>query len=290
METDDFCLHCAFINNKYKSRPTNYKTRKALLLTGHLRTFEKTYKSLFKNIIQNKEIDVFIWTWETLEVPQPKRGTENGLANINTWSRFDQIKNIYNPIDIKIENYLIRDKINDHCRMAPLNQQDRGGFFGGDLLNFASMIYGWKQVYEMMVEYEDKVNIKYDWILRTRTDLIFPDGVNIINHDVREASIYTPNIATFYANGCNDQLCYGDHKGMEVYCKFYDYLPHYVRNRVVNPLRPETILKYHLMNSNIEFNMFGIKYYMYRANGDILIPQGPNQLGVRDYKLIQHVM
>ena len=55
-----------------------------LLLHGHVRTFEKTYQSLPKNIDNFDKIDIFIHTWDTID----------RLTNSYYSSSLDKTKNI----------------------------------------------------------------------------------------------------------------------------------------------------------------------------------------------------
>src|ERR1017187_6123796 len=80
----------------------------ALLLTGHMRMFDKTAKSLNKNILEliDDDIDIFIHTWDRLEVDNPKEKINPGLfSNAATKDKLEDIFKTYDVRGICIDNY-----------------------------------------------------------------------------------------------------------------------------------------------------------------------------------------
>jgi len=84
----------------------------------------------------------------------------------------------------------------------------------------------------------------------------------------------------------NDQLAFGSSASIKAYMSIYDNIVNYVCARVCNPMRPETLLKYHLSKNNIHLNTIAYKYYILRGNGSILIPEGKSQKNVNDRRLV----
>lgn len=267
--------------------------RVAVLISGHLRHFEKTSKSFINNILggSKERADIFIHTWETLEVPKPKMGTENNsLVAITTDSKVNIINSVFAPKNLIIEKYSIQDQIRNHCCGAHLTIQEKNGFFGNDLIHFSCMLFTWKKVFQMMEDYEKKYNFKYDLIIKYRPDIVFPDKLEILSTVASSNTICTPNIATYYTNGMNDQFAYGDHIGMKTYCHLYDQEVDYINKRVINPLRPETLLKYHMINNGVSLRTIPMRYYILRGNNEILVPHGISMMGSNNLHLIDHLI
>ncbi|RTH82758.1 hypothetical protein C3I39_08870, partial [Campylobacter jejuni] len=129
----------------------------AVHLYGHLRTFERTFKSFFDNIINvNKkdgwEIDIFIHTWDVFNITDPNvwHAKQNLFPNMSgkKLSDLDRLKmlDIYNPVRYKID-------------------QDPGKPMG----RYESV----RRAMKLRFEYEEENNIQYDYYLTTRPDLYF---------------------------------------------------------------------------------------------------------------------
>ena len=87
-----------------------------LLLHGHVRTFEKTYQSLPKNIDNFDKIDIFIHTWDTIDrlTNSYYSSSLDKTKNIN----INLIKEIYKPKGICIETQLL----NNNQQTCPYNK------------------------------------------------------------------------------------------------------------------------------------------------------------------------
>lgn len=259
---------------------TDIKTAKiAVVINGHLRTFEKTYKSFVKNILYDNtnNVDVFIHTWETLGA-QPSRGREHdiGYDTISTKSKTSEIENIFRPKTIIIDSYDIKNIILDYTKMAKLTQAEYKGFYGDNLNDYCSMLYSMNQSIMLMNNYEKINNIKYDIVIKYRPDILSVQKVDITNYAYTDNVVYTPNIATYYTNGMNDQMAIGNGEVMKSYMSIYTKIIQYLNGHVINPLRPETLMRYHLTKNNIHITPINWTYYILRCTGGYLVPQGAN--------------
>ncbi len=174
--------------------------RIAIQFFGHLRTFDKTYKSFFKNVVKPNikdgyEIDIFIHTWterehSTVSFRNP-RGEDFVNSNL-TEELINKAKEVY-----KAKVFLIEDQI---------NLEDK--FFHEKLFNSKKSLKGvvnmtytiYKSNFIRQV-YEKENNIKYDWIVVTRPDIEFLSSFRIdsLLEDYNKRNINIPINNIFYA-------------------------------------------------------------------------------------------
>lgn len=129
----------------------------AIIYTGEVRTLEKTLPYLKQNVILNENVHVFA-TIQTHEFEKYKKILEDKLGqNIKSINRF-----------VKDEEWLI------HCQKL-LNDMPIWLNYKEYLKNGGSMIeYRQLQMsYEKLVSYENDKQIKYDYVIRCRTDTLF---------------------------------------------------------------------------------------------------------------------
>ena len=135
------------------------KKRLAIQFFGHTRTYKKTYESFFKYIVKPNqqdgwEIDIFIHTWDMSSSSSGSWHESQDLFDIHSLSQsdIDDIKQIYNPKAILIEH---------------LEDGARGG---GESK---------KRGNRLREKYEIENNIKYDYVLYIRMDILFATPLNI---------------------------------------------------------------------------------------------------------------
>ena len=136
------------------------KKRLAICFFGHLRTFNQTCESFFKNIIEvNRnewQIDIFMHTWDEFE----KAGFawHNHLASLDgkkvTQDDINQVLRIYKPKKFLIETL----------------HQDRGTSIS------------LSKVQELAREYAKEQNLNYDYTLILRPDLYFHSPLRLNNY------------------------------------------------------------------------------------------------------------
>lgn len=270
--------------------PSEYRI--AVLISGHLRVFEKTIKSFVKNILggDKNNIDFFIHTWETLGAPDSKESMDASINNIRTETKVNEIMSLYNPKGFIIEKSTVHSAIHAHASAANMTASEKSGFHGGTIFHYSCMLFSWKKAFQMMESYENETNTKYDLVIKYRTDIIFPDKIDVVNKKIATNTIHIPSIANYYSNGINDQFAFGSRDAVKTYCLLYDNEIDYLNRKVINPLRPETLLRFHLTNYNVNVQPLAVRYYLLRANGTILYPQGANMPTTNDFNLIAHLI
>jgi hypothetical protein len=175
-------------------------TRIAVQLFGHLRSFRKTYKSFLKHVVEaNKvdgyEVDIFIHTWTETDHsdivwhnPTGKaRGTTVKDTLINKIKWYYNSKKILMETQIDVIDYKIPGRWNDVS-----NSYKR-------ILNVAYTVY---KASELRREYAKEYNIKYDYIIVTRPDILFykPFLINNVLSVYKKHNIDIPSNALFFAD------------------------------------------------------------------------------------------
>ncbi len=130
------------------------KKRLAIQLFGHLRTYRETYQNFLKNVVEVNQddgwdIDIFLHTWDKLSF---SNGSWHKNLNLNcklndipiSNEDIQNIKLFYKPKKFLIEKLTIEY-----------------GFFSV------------KKVFELRKKYQKINNIKYDYNLFTRSDIMF---------------------------------------------------------------------------------------------------------------------
>lgn len=232
-------LHCS----EYLNSPIiDDRFKIGIVLTGHIRNNDILHGILkyFKKL----DYDVFIHTWDNIG----KKGNETNLDDLlDIDAVHSEIYKIPNVKSFKIEN---NKKIIE--KMEPKN-----GYFNYSSPEFfiKSQLYSINKSFNLLEEYSEKNNVKYDVIFKFRfdtnielfalkDDLIF----DIINNDI----IFVPNednnhIHLDYGTSCHacdtmyykhnlkkvhrfphttiicDLFAYGNFKSMKDYCDVYNH-------------------------------------------------------------------
>jgi len=206
--------------------------RTAICISGLDRYYKETY-TLFKENILDKlpgEYDIFISTWET----------ENIL----------DIKDLYKPTLIKTdpnipENLKWYEEWEDFYTKFPNNSDANPG-------NTLPMLYKVKDCMEMVKEYGQTVTIAYDYVIRTRFDILYNTPLNLyqlLNLNPSEISIhYSPRPEE--PGWLYDGFAFGGWKTMTTYSNLYDNLLN--QSKESNTWVIHEILRDYLINNNIQ--------------------------------------
>lgn len=164
----------------------------AVLLFGHLRTFEYCAPFLKKNILDKYDCDVFMHTWDEMDSKTLTwKGKPRSKECFNK-KKIKQIKDFYNPKRLKIE----------HQQLPEVDEvaKSKNGLKEISLFGTNSMWYSAKYANNLRKEYEKENNIKYDIILATRPDIFIGNYIDIeaVLEEARGISIDIDN-ARFFA-------------------------------------------------------------------------------------------
>jgi len=202
----------------------------AILITGHVRNFLKTYPSFSENLFylrEENDVDVIIDTWQVSD-------SRYTVANKYFPSKesevdIDTINKLYNPIHLNVEDFeQIKDKFQaekffpDHIlkHLYLENEKREKNPTGGRILFkdgyflFAPQFYKFKQANEKRKEIEKQKNIKYDLIIRTRFDIRF----------CQKFTAPTDLSTLYFSLKYNDFFVCGDDDNMNIFCNVFDHL------------------------------------------------------------------
>ena len=221
----------------------NKKQKVALCISGNLRTFNQTFPNINKNILSQYNCDVFIHTWENCH-------SNNLIDKID----HSAIVNLFGPKNIVIEK-------NKQFIITPIMEKQKE--HGRNIQNMLSMFYKIKKCNDLKNEYEKQYNIKYDAVIRFRSDILLLDKLPI--NGIEKDYLYSPVYGNF--GGLCDQIAFGSSDIMNKYCSLFDFIEQYLTEGQI--FNPEKILLYHIQKQNIKINRFSSKFFLQRKNGEI---------------------
>ena len=182
----------------------------AIQLSGHLRTFDKTYESFYKNVIlpneeKGYEIDVFVHTWDELEYRTPQWHSKGCEWVRGKKLNKDEIRKFLEKYEPK--KYEITPQLKTDIDVS------FDEFTGGEtsFLNVINVYYTKFRVNELRLEYEKEHNIKYDWVINSRPDIFY-----INKFDIDEILDPYSNLLKPFTTPENKLFFAGCHRGMTV--------------------------------------------------------------------------
>jgi SAM-dependent methyltransferase len=241
--------------------------RVAVCLSGHLRTFDRTYKSLMDNLVNPLSADVFIHTWETIGSQNSKVGSDRHTSAVSTNSRLKDINSFYNPKKINIENFDKKYFI-DLGNKVSIAESDKI-YVANHLGYHFAMFYSIKKANDLKIQAESENGFKYDYVIRIRPDIFLETKLNDSFFPAQKNCIVTPIIAQYHSDGINDQIAIGSSESMDKYCSLFNNKLQYCQDRV-SSIRPESLLRYHTSKNEISIEKRNIQYLIIRVDGTIL--------------------
>tara|TARA_Y100000593_G_scaffold74585_1_gene137365 strand:- start:4620 stop:5369 length:750 start_codon:yes stop_codon:yes gene_type:complete len=228
----------------------------ALCLSGQPRAYSKGYKDLKKYYLDVYDVDVFIHTWNE----DTYRGTPF-FPGDETDKVFEYDKgHCYNWL---LEQYNPKSILFDR-QIQFIEKDFTGKQWRQSFNNSMSMWYSILKANELKINYEKQFNFKYDYVIRSRTDINFQlvlDDIESYNKD--EITMHkwkTSHPQVTY--GYKDCFAIGGSDVMNIYSSLYNYLVFYLnsdtnyRNSIggEDHIRNEYFLKWHLDKNKIKIN------------------------------------
>jgi hypothetical protein len=220
----------------------------AVCVSGGVRYTHLGLKSIQK-IVPNEYVKIFIHTWKVKDV-NSFLNTVSGLQHKEQDKVIETNLSLleeYNYEKLLIENY-------DKCQKKFQNLLDSLKFIPSidtedteprTDVGPISMHYSIYKANELKKEYEKENNIKFDWVIRMRTDSDFRYeqlDLNTLNHELN-----IPSGEDWGDNSINDQFAIGTSHAMDLYSSLYNNF-HYTQS---TKFYPERILALHLKNVNL---------------------------------------
>lgn len=227
------------------------KKNVAMCFSGSLRSLEYCYKNLMEMIYNpNKDkfnIKLFYY-----------------IPDDDNKDKIKLIKDL-NPI-VVIKKDIILPKIKLDWFGRP-NHFKVDNVSGGGLEGYLQQLFGIEKSYELMLKYEEENNIKFDIILRIRSDVIFKIPLNLSIYEMNK--LYVPKF--HYWDGINDRLAFGPSNLMKIYMKMYSYIYELANKINLNISKAEHFCMINLRNHNVSYEMLNeIKFCRVRMGGQVL--------------------
>ncbi|ADO67279.1 hypothetical protein crov246 [Cafeteria roenbergensis virus] len=207
----------------------------AILIRGHTRNYE-TLLLNFKNVLianlpENYKIHIFIHTWHTNNYTNTIITDKNKLVN-----------------DYNInENNIIIDKQNEIERLESFTHN-------ANKYKFKFQLYGIYKLKNMVIEFENKNNFKFDYVLFTRFDILY------YSINFHELLVKTKNkILLISKDVYYDIYCLMDRKFLNIYGNMILYNFKKIKN-IYNSYGINPIIKFIIKKYNIDVNYLRIGF------------------------------
>jgi hypothetical protein len=232
----------------------------AISISGLPRCYKEGYEELKKWFLDKYDCDIYIHTWyDTKTIFKTGHKFAPNIGYNFTEEDYQNILDLYQP--------------KNHTLQKPI-PFDANGIISklGIKLNVSlSSFYSLQHSFNLIKE----SGIKYDYIIRTRFDLKFTDYISSECTFLKDISLLNPNQLSYfqYSDDPNiriaemdDLFAVGGFEIMDVYCNTFSYVLNYLymnqeykewlNNLVSDPelLVNESLLKFHLLNNNINLN------------------------------------
>lgn len=212
----------------------------ALCFSGNLRDLNET-KSFWTNLISKYDIDVYGSFWD--------------IENIELEDTIDNFVEIYNPKKYEIDSYKVFKETTQN--IATLNIECPPIL--PDFFKHTTKAFGQLPMYYQVWKcnmLSKKLGIKYDLVIRARTDIALDSNFEIIQNDMLNVPMGS-NYVTFFpdSNGINDCFAYGIPKIMDYYSFIYLQMMEYL-NSGHYAFQPEHFLAVHFSKIHIQIRYF----------------------------------
>lgn len=229
----------------------------AVLLTGHLRTYYKTFQSILHNLIIPNKADLFIVTYDILDnikISSGEKIIDTEIDEEDIRKKFRPFLKVLKIIDSNTFKYTY-NKIPNYQYVFP-DRLDR-------LLTMLKIIY---IGYNIINDYQNINNIKYDYIIRARADLLFkqPIDINIYNPSLYSVIVPIPDTGQkIKGMSLNDHIVIGNSNVMNIYLTYSEHMKEV--NNYIDVSIVEAGICYFLVNNDIEIDKRTIKYEVIRS-------------------------
>lgn len=212
--------------------------RTAFCLSGELRSFDKTYTLLEKNILSKfKDYDIFIFMWA--DDPDVDKMSIMLTSNINVKAFHTEKRQSFNE-----------DLVNEKSTQGMFRQ-----------------LYCVQQCNKLKQKYEELGNFKYDAVVRIRPDLLLLEDTSLPD-DIESydfSKLWVMNHDDWH--GYCDRLYISNSKNIDIISNGFDQLPYYIK--IGGTSFYEAFLMFIIHCNDIEVEtLHSLKTCLLRTNGD----------------------
>lgn len=238
----------------------------AVCLSGHYRTHDITFSNWYEKLYSKYDCDVFFHTWN---VNGSRIGVLNDEISIEDLTPLEytdeQLKEKFKFTDVVIESYgdlhgmfLIASSVVRERRSQMFELQNRR------VVHLYSMWYKALKCFELMENYANKNNIKYDLVIKSRPDLSIFDSTIQTTYQFEHLSPFNLNDLDFSkvtiplfnkSNELHDYFAIGTMELMRKYNQLYNNMEQLSNTISLSDfLNPHTLLHNYMQLFNIPAN------------------------------------
>lgn len=223
----------------------------AVCISGHMRKFNNTFPSLNSNLLSRYDCDVFISTWDKMGYSSAYK-TDSTLDN--TFNHEASINNLYNPKKFIIEDSSFIEELKAEGDIYAPHLKSVPKHVG----HMASMFYKIYAANELRKQYQLETGVKYDWVIRCRSDLHFYRPI-IIPNDKDKVYFYNKQSHNEWVD---DQFAIGSEDNMDKYSSFYFSMPEYFKAK--REYYPEKFMDYTIKKHNLNVGYVDFNFSIVR--------------------------
>ena len=220
--------------------------KKAICLSGHLRTYQKTSRVTLENI-GGHDSDIFISTWDTTAPPSNWRNSKEKVES--TDDHLNKLMEIYQPKLLEVEVF-------DDFKRNYADDLKRKKLFD----SVEPMMYKIWRSNQLRIEYQKIKNLKYDFIVRLRFDLLVDKKIEYINLD-NKLSV----LPCHRAERISDIFSIAPPEIMDSYCDAYNHLGEFLQT-TQSLYCAEALLNWHLKRNGIPVSLLKARINLIREN------------------------
>jgi hypothetical protein len=224
----------------------------AVCLSGHMRTFEKTYDSLKRHLLERYDCNVFIHTWK-------KNGSERTDIDLGGGNDIDvnAVINAYKPSNIIVDGPIEFDPGRNSAFVGARSPPK----------NVLSKLYSARVSFELCKKWAQEHSHTFDVVLSLRPDLLWNNDIDLVmpEHNV----LYIPGNIKVPEKTYLDYIAYGS---FDVMSKYFDLFLNWDNTckELDKKFRPESVLTLYIQSLSIPVKHFNVYYSVPRMNGQVL--------------------
>ena len=211
-----------------QKKKSDNKLNIAILFSGRLTSYDKHYKNIMDNLVQDNNVDFY--------------------AGISTEPINDELLDgfvkMYKPKKVKKSDKDLLDidwdNVKANKQMTPIKKNP---------------MFMWRNRDNVMRLF-GKSKKKYDWVISTRLDVYYTEKLDFKKLDAKKINI--PLLADY--GGYQDKIAIGKKDTIIKYLDLYDNMKEYLKKKPVNP---EPLLKYHIQQKNLPVKRISLKHNIY---------------------------
>jgi hypothetical protein len=225
----------------------------ALCLSGHMRSFERTYPTLYFYLLKNHDVDIFIHTWDKLGFSCQFK-TDNMLND--TSEKLDQIHNLYKPKSIIVESSSFVEELKRQGNEYAPHLANEPKHVG----HMAAMFYKIYAANAIRKKYQLETGTEYDWVIRCRPDLLFSNEITL-PLEKKPETIWLPQ-SSCSPGWYNDQFAIGSSDDMDLYSSAFFDISEYFKSK--NEFYPEKFMVWTLNKKNLKVDWCNAQFSIHR--------------------------